>query len=197
MKARNYSKPVATFGKTVEIFYDQNPQNPLKDWDYFKDFREIDFISYVREFHPLNTINISREELKVRARDTENYKIFPLIFDRNTLRINLMAQEGKEGNEIEEAEGYIIYNKKGGIHRKEAEIDRYVPSILAHISAYSSGNVYGFVCLDNGEDIDDMWGFYQTGTWDELIKLMGEHMSEEYEKILLSQYTTKDKRGEE
>lgn len=170
---------VKTYGRRIEIHRDQDPENPLKDWDCYHD---IDFVSFNEHFEELTTLSISKDEIEVIARNTKDYYVLPIYFNDLTREVYI-----GEKKESEESEGYIIYKKKEGILTDEEDIEEYLGDVVEILNAYTTGNVYGYKCIE-GENkvIDSLWGFYlrSSDDWDEMLADMAYHLENEWSNIL-------------
>ena len=167
---------VKTYGRRIEIHMDLHPENPLKDWDCYHD---IDFVSFNEHFEELTTLSISKDEIEVIARNTKDYYVLPIYFNDFTREVSI----GKK----EDLGGYIIYKKKEGILTDEEDIEEYLRDVVEILNAYTTGNVYGYRCIE-GENrlVDSMWGFFlrNPDDWSEMLADMAYHLEDEWANIL-------------
>jgi hypothetical protein len=172
-------------GHTIQIFYDEDPADPWRDWDNFGYM----VLSHRRYTFP-NDIGLKPQDVSslvdvIEYLETEHDAkvILPIYMYEHggiAVKVGHGFSDPWDSGQI----GFIIatgdqIRKEYGVKRISRKVLEKVEDLLRSEAkiwgAYVSGDVYGYMVLDDdGEVLDSCWGFY--GDYDYPISEAKDHI---------------------
>lgn len=176
-------------GHTIEIKYDGDSPNPVKDWDVLGEWcvygRDVDGLNNSEEFD-------SREDVPDLMRFVKQGKgiVFPVYaYIHGGIALSL-GRGGQFSCPFDSGQiGWILYRKDkmlsefGGKIFSKALKDRAkknAEAIIETMNQWLSGDVYGYI-IDDGEG-DSCWGFFGMEDCIEEAKSQVDYMVEQERK---------------
>ena len=154
-------------GYKIEIFQDENPENPIKEWDMLGEF-----ICWHRNYDLGNSKRFDTpEEVREYAKKT-NSLLYPLyMYDHSGIGLSLSNTYYPYNCPWDSCQlGYVLvdrekalkeYSKKILTKKLKQKIYDVIQSEVNTYNQYLSGDVYGYKVFDkDGEEIDSCWGYY-------------------------------------
>ena len=152
---------------TIEIFQDENPENPIKEWDMLGEF-----VCWHRNYDLGNSKRFDNpEEVREYAKET-NSLLFPLyMYDHSGIALSLSNSQypfidiwdsGQLGYVLVDREKALKeYSQKILTKKLKQKIHEVIQGEVNTYNQYLSGDVYGYKVIDkDGEEIDSCWGYY-------------------------------------
>jgi len=148
---------------TIEIFQDENSENPIKEWDMLGEF-----ICWHRNYDLGNSKRFDNpEEVREYAKET-NSLLFPLyMYDHSGIALSLSSfncpwDSGQLGYVLVDREKTLKeYSKKILTKQLKQKIYNVIQGEVNTYNQYLSGDVYGYKVIDkDGEELDSCWGYY-------------------------------------
>ncbi len=164
----NTVKTYSYKGYKIEIFQDENPENPIQNWDMLGKY-----ICWHKRYDLGNCTDFENpEEVKVYAKK-HNALLYPLyMYEHSGIGLSLTNDRYPYNCPWDAGQlGYIMVERNAALALlpnntvKEAEkLEEKVLEILngevETYNQYLSGDVYGYVVSKEGEHIDSCWGIY-------------------------------------
>ena len=152
---------------TIEIFQDENPENPIKEWDMLGEF-----ICWHSRYDLGNSKRFDTpEEVREYAKKT-NSLLYPLfMYDHSGIALSLSNSQYPFNCRWDAGQlGYVLidrekalkeYSKKILTKKLKQKIYEVIQGEVNTYNQYLSGDVYGYKVIDkDGTEIDSCWGYY-------------------------------------
>lgn len=144
----------------IEIFYDENTENPLHAWDVWIGEMWVWGYSFGHHNNEGSMAEVFEEHI-----DDPRYRLIPLsVYDHSGVKVYTGTHQKCRWDSG--ALGCIIIDLESLPEWAEGEnveqLDKYAEQMVETLNRYLSGEVYGFVISDeNGEELDSCWGYYE------------------------------------
>jgi hypothetical protein len=167
---------------TVTIIYDESPQNPRKGWDCNigtivawhsrynlsdeENISDADELFYSLARMVDRTID-EEDEKKIARIVQKNYVILPVyMFDHSGIALSVTPFSCSwDSGQV----GFIYTEKKSAMEAlgiqewstgARRRIEEELKSEVDIFSSYVSGDVYGFIIMESGDEVESCYGFY-------------------------------------
>jgi len=156
-------------GYKIEIFQDEDPENPIKNWDMLGKF-----ICWHRNYDLGNCTDFDTpEDVKSYAKKNKAL-IYPLyMYDHSGIGLSLSNDRYPFNCPWDSGRlGYILVERKDALAlipgatkmsaKVKARVYKVISGEVETYNAYLSGDVYGYVVTKKEEetDISSVWGYY-------------------------------------
>jgi len=152
---------------TIEVFQDENPENPIKEWDMLGEF-----ICWHRDYDLGNSERFDNpEEVMEYAKETNSLLYSLYMYDHSGIGLSLSNTYYPFNCKWDSCQlGYVLVDRKKALKEYSQKIltkklkQKIYDVIQGEVNTYNqylSGDVYGYNITNRmGEEIDSCWGYY-------------------------------------
>ena len=151
-------------GYAIEIFQDEDPENPIKNWDMLGKF-----CCWHRNYDLGNCTDFDTPEDVEDYAKKHNALLYPLyMYDHSGIALSLDNSSYPFNCRWDSMQlGYILVERKAALKEYGEEnfderVRKVVEGEVKTYNQYLCGDVYGFIIKKDDEETDSCWGFYGT-----------------------------------
>lgn len=168
---------VWVYGKRVEIFREVEPENPY----YLYSWIIPNIVFNLPELEDKGSVYPKDFSIGEELKDPNNLG-FPLTVNRMNGQIQM--ESFLDIGNIGEEDGFVFVRNWRNFYRTKEEAKSAMEKTVKMMSAYLTGNVYGYRLIENNEVIDESSPFYLTDSMSVMIEKMKEEMEEQWSYLI-------------
>ena len=159
-------KKISYKNYTIEIFPDENSENPIQNWDMLGEY-----FCWHRRYALGNSDRFTNPEQVVAYARQTNSLLFDLyMYDHSGIVLSLSNSHYPFSDQWDAGHLGFILVERGKILREfgkqrlsrqlREKVGGIIEGEINDYNQYLAGDVYGYVVSKNGQEIDSCWGFY-------------------------------------